>query len=299
MGVVLALQVGSKGALGGLGVVGLGVEHDEVDHAIIPGVPHVADSTGLVTRHSITVLVRGEVALGRRAAVVVERLGGFSRVELVMVQVVGGQVVSIVGNAARLVVTGSNHVWHLGGDVVHPLLPDIPVSLVEGSGITTPRGASSWLLALRQRFKKIRLNGASAGGSAIGTVVANAARVILAGQQAVVPVIGVRQITTMGKEVNLVVADGLLHKAVGQTSVGVSHVIQNTKGVGGLITSSAGSLERHDVGGSGAVGSLDLVVVGGGRLEAVDGDIVEELVALSYWADLRARGNTAIAIKQH
>lgn len=131
------LEVLGKGSLGGVGVVSLTVEGDEVSKTIVEGVPEVGDTLGLGTRHTETVLVSSVVALGRRAAEVVE-LGGGGAVGLVEVEVGGEGVLGVVKlGASSLVVTGKNHVGDLGGDVGHPLLPEIPVGLVDDAHITT------------------------------------------------------------------------------------------------------------------------------------------------------------------
>lgn len=298
MVVVLALEVGGKGGLGRVGVVSLGVQHDEMDEAVVPRVPEVANAAGHVAGHGVAVLVGSEVTLGWRAAVVVELLGRGGGVELVMVEIVSSKVVGVVGHAARLVVTRGNHVGDLCGDAVHPLLPDIPVGLVEGSGIAATRGASGGLLVLGEGLEEVGLDGTFARGSAVGAGVADTVGTALAGEEAVVPVVGIGHVTAMSEEVNLAVFNALHHEIVRLAGVGIAHVVQDTEDERGLVASGVSRLERHDFGGCGAVGRLDLVEIGGRGLEAIDSDVVEELIARSNRADLRARGDTAIAMER-
>jgi hypothetical protein len=62
MVIVLPMEVGGKGGLGGVGVVSLGVKHNEVDETVVPGVPEVANAIGHVAGHGVAVLVGGEIA---------------------------------------------------------------------------------------------------------------------------------------------------------------------------------------------------------------------------------------------
>lgn len=48
-------------------------------------------------------------------------------------------------------VTGQDHVRHLQGDVVEPLLPEVPIRLVDHRDITAERAALAGVLALRDR----------------------------------------------------------------------------------------------------------------------------------------------------
>ena len=54
-------------------------------------------------------------------------------------------------------VTGQDHVGDLGGNVVHPLLPQVPVGLVDDGDVTTLRTTLVGLLASRQRDEVLAL----------------------------------------------------------------------------------------------------------------------------------------------
>lgn len=90
------------------------------------------------------------------------------------------------------------------------------------------------------------------------------------------------------------VVNGLGELVESTASVGVAHVVENSDREALLVTSTAGSGELEDIGGSGAVGGLDLVVVGGVLLEAADLDLMEVLGALGD-GGLGARRSTVVA----
>lgn len=234
--------------------------------------------------------------LGRRAAVVGQVTLGSSAVGLVVVQISSEDVAGAVElGASSLVVTGQNHVRNLGGNITHPLLPQIPVRLVQGANITTLGTTLVGDFALGQGLLVLVRDGSTTGQGSAGAVVADRP-VILAGQNARVPVISITYVSTVpGKRGTLV--GGLDQILVGAMSVGVAHVVDDSHAELLVIAGLLGGLEAQDLRLGGAIGSRDLVVVGVASLEVVDGNLVEELTALGDSLDLRARRGAVIAVK--
>lgn len=187
-------------------------------------------------------------------------------------------------------VTGENHVRDLLGNATHPLLPQIPVGLVDGAHITTLGTTLVRDLALRQRL--LVLLSDTTGQLTARTVVANGP-VRLASHNTGGPIISVTDITTVPGESGLISCLGQV--LVGTLGIGVAHIVQDGNGELGRITSLAGGGEAQDLGLGCAIGGRDLVIVGLTRLEVGQGDFVEVLAALSDSLDLRARRGTVIA----
>lgn len=186
-------------------------------------------------------------------------------------------------------VTGQNHVRNLLGNATHPLLPQIPVGLVDNTHITTLGTTLVGDLASRQRL--LVLIGDTAGQLTAGAIVADGP-VRLASHDTGGPIISVTDVTTVPGEGSL--ASSLSQVLVGTLGVGVAHIVQDSNAELGGVTSLAGSGETQDLGLGGAIGGRDLVVVGLARLEVGEGDFVEVLAALGDSLDLRARGGTVI-----
>jgi len=91
-----------------------------------------------------------------------------------------------------------------------------------------------------------------------------------------VPVIGIRQITTVPQESNTIL-NSLVELLVGPLCVGIAHVVQNGNGESGIVSGSTSSGETQDIRNSGTVRRHDPVVVGSVGLESSELDIVEEL----------------------
>lgn len=126
---------------------------------VVKRVPEVGDTTTVLsTLHSEAVLERSEVTLGGRAGVVSEVRGLRGRVGLVVVEIGSELVVRTVKlGTSSLVVTGQDHVGDLGGDVVHPLLPQVPVGLVDHGDVTTLRTTLVGHLARGKRDQVLAL----------------------------------------------------------------------------------------------------------------------------------------------
>nr|POE86430.1 hypothetical protein CFP56_46614 [Quercus suber] len=264
-----AVQVAQEGVLGAVGEVGLAVERDEVREAVVEGVPEVADAARLGAGHAEAVLV-AEVGEGG--------VGG-GRVGLVVVQVGGQDVAGPVELGTRgLVVAGDGHVGDLAGELVHPLLPQVPVGLVEHAHVAAQGPALVRDLASGQRRLVLGGDGRAAGQLGRGAVVADGP-VALTRQDAGVPVVGVGDVAAVPGEGEPLVG-GLDQLLVGAVGIGVAHVVEDGDGEGALVPGGVGGPEVQDVGGGGAVGGIDLVVVGGGGLQVVELDVVVELAAL-------------------
>lgn len=234
----------------------------------------------------------GNVPLRRGAAVVGElvRLGS-GAVQAVVVEVRGQDLTRAVKlGAGGLVVARQDHVGHLGRDRGHPLLPEIPVGLVQGRHVAASGRALGGDLALRQR--RLVLGRDAAGQLGAGAVVADgpAAR---AGDDAAVPVVGVADVAAVpGKGHTFV--NSLVQLLIGTGGVGVAHVVEDADAEALLATGGAGRLEAQDVGGSRAVGGRNLIVVGRIGLQVLDLDVVVVLAALGD-GDLGARRRAGIA----
>lgn len=95
---------------------------------------------------------RVNLPLRWRTAVVGEIGGRCSGVGLVVVEVRGKHVAgSIELGASGLVVAGQNHVRDFEGNVVEPLLPEVPVRLVDYRDVTAKRPALTGVFPLGQR----------------------------------------------------------------------------------------------------------------------------------------------------
>lgn len=300
---LVAGEILGKGPLGAVGEVGFTVDGDEVGEAVVERVPEVADTAGLLTGHAETVLVSSEVSmhlsatstktvarclllpLGRRAAVISQSSLSSTAVGLVVIQVSSEDVAGAVElGTSSLVVTGQNHVGNLLGDITHPLLPQIPVRLIQDANITTLRATLVGNLALGEGLLVLVGDGTAAGQSTAGTVVANGP-VIFTRQNTRVPVISIADITTVPSE-SSTLAGSLRQVLVSTVGIGVAHVVQDCHAELLGVTSLLGGLEAQDLGRSGAIGSRDLVVVGGARAKVVERDLVEKLTALGDGLDL-------------
>jgi hypothetical protein len=173
-------------------------------------------------------LWRNNIPLRFGAAVVVQSRFGSRRVGLVIVEVGSqGVVASVELGACSLVVTRQNHVRNLGGDGVHPLLPQIPVGLVQNRHITALRSTLVGDLTGRQWCVEV-LSGVGrttrkSGGAAVVTDRPGA----LTGQDTTVPIVGVRNITSMpGKSETIL--NSVAKVLVSSMSVGVTHVVQHS-----------------------------------------------------------------------
>lgn len=182
-------QVAQEGILGRVGIVRLAVDRDEVSQSIVEGIPEVAHASRLGARHAETVLVGGKVPLRGRTRVVAQRGLGRAGVGAVEVEV-GGELVgaAVKLGAARFVVAREDLVGDLGGDGGHPLLPQVPVVLVDDGEIAPLRTSLVGDLAGGQGDQILGRNGIAARELRRGAVVADGP-VGLARQHARVPVI--------------------------------------------------------------------------------------------------------------
>jgi hypothetical protein len=80
-------------------------------------------------------------------------------------------------------------------------------------------------------------------------------------------------------------------------SISVTHVVQHGHTELLVITSLLGGLEAHDLRLGGAIGSSNLVVVSGARVEFFERNLVEEFTALGDSLDLGARWSAAVSIQ--
>lgn len=217
--------------------------------------------------------------LRRWTAVVGQVGGGAGGVGLIFIQVGGQNVAGTVElGAGGFVVAGQDHVRNLVGDTAtKPLLPQIPVGLVQHAHITTKRTTLVRDLACWKGVVVCRRVVSGREGS--GRAVVADWPVTLAGQDAGVPVVSVTEITTVPGESDTLV-DGVAELSEGALGVGVTHVVEDSHGEGSLVTSSKSGLEAQDWRCCGSIGSRNLVVVGGTGCQSCDGDIVEELTAL-------------------
>lgn len=164
------------------------------------------------------------------------------------------------------------------GNIIHPLLPEIPVGFIYYIHVTslgttlvgdfTRRERSQVFFGYRTRPRKSRA----------GAIVANIP-VSLTGKDPRIPIISITEISTVPRKSETVV-DRLVEHLVGAVGVGVTHVIQDGHGKGALCAGGAAGGEAEGVGGGGAVGGLDHVVISCVVLEVFQFDVVEELAAL-------------------
>ena len=191
-------------------------------------------------------------------------------------------------------VAREDHIRDLSSDLVHPLLPEIPVGLVQHAHIAALGAALVGDLASRKRHLVLRRNGEAAwklGGRAI---IADGP-VVLAGQDARVPVVSVADIATVPRKGNIVVVDSLVQVLVRSSRVGVAHVVDHGNIDLAVHASGAPGGEAQDVRGGGAIRGGDLVVIRGAGLEAADLDFVEVLAALGDSRDQGAGRGAAVA----
>lgn len=187
-------------------------------------------------------------------------------------------------------VSRKNHVRHLHGDTVDPLLPQIPIRLIQDTHVTTTRTTLVGDLAVRERSLVVWRH--TARKLAVAAVVAYWP-VTCAWQDAAIPVICVGNVTTMPGKGNSLI-NSLVELLERSAGIGVPHVIENSDSEGVFVTGVAGSLEAQHIGRRGAVGSRDLVVVGRVWLEVPNLNFVVELAALSD-GDLGARRRSVIS----
>lgn len=242
-----------KGPLGGVGKVGLAVERDEVGQTIVERVPEIADTAALGTGRTESVLESCKVAgkmlapssrllsrsgedlpLRGRAAVVRQVGGRVRRVWFVQVQPRRQRVVRpIVLGAAGLVVTGQNHVRQLETDIVHPLLPQIPVGLIDDAHVPSERTALVGFFTSWERCV-VALWVVTRGQLTVGSIVADRP-VVFARQHTIVPVVSVGDVATVPNKVDRVVEGGIKEVFVCPVGVGVPHVVDDghAEGFGG------------------------------------------------------------------
>lgn len=189
-------------------------------------------------------------------------------------------------------VARQHHVGDLGGDVVDPLLPQVPVGLVHDRDVAALGAALVRRLARRQR-RVVALGVVARGQLRRGAVVADGP-VVLAGEHAAVPVVGVAEVAAVPREAHGPLGDGLDELGVGAVGVGVAHVVEHGDGEGGGAAGGGGGGEGEHGGGGGAVGRGDLVAVGGAGLEVLELHVVEELAALGG-GDERAGRRAVVA----
>lgn len=311
---LVAGEILSKGPLGAVGEVGFTVDGDEVGKTVVERVPEVADTAGLLTGHAETVLVGSEVSmhlsvtftkivawclllpLGRRAAIVSQGILSSTAVGLVVIQISSEDVAGTVElGTSSLVVTGQNHVGNLLGDITHPLLPQIPVGLVQDAHITTLGTPLVGNLALGEGLLVLVGDGTAAGQSTAGAVVANGP-VIFTRQNTRVPVVSIADITTVPSE-SSTLAGSLGQVLVSTVGIGVAHVVQDSHAELLRVTGLLGGLEAQDFGRGGAIGGRNLVVIGGARAKVVERDLMEELTALGDGLDLGARRSAVVAME--
>lgn len=177
---------------------------------------------------------------------------------------------------ARL--TWVDHVRDPVGDVAHPLLPQVPVGLVDGTHVSTLGTTLVCDLTLWEGRVVLDGNCTGSGEGSRGPVVADGP-VARTWEDAGVPVISVGDVAAVPRKGDAIV-DGLEELLVGAASVGVPHVVEHGDGERFLVASWSGGGEAQDARGCRAVPAGDLVVVGLSRLEAGDLHLVEELAAL-------------------
>lgn len=132
-------------------------------------------------------------------------------------------------------VARQNHIWHLETDVVHPLLPQVPVGLKNHAHVSSLGYTLVWDLALGQgRF--VALWVVTRRQLAVGAIIANWP-VVFIGQHAIVPVIGVGYTATVPDKADGTVRSGIDELLIRAIGVGVAYVIDNsdTEGLRGAV----------------------------------------------------------------
>lgn len=125
-------------------------------------------------------------------------------------------------------ISRKNHIRHLSGNGVDPLLPEVPVRLVQHAHITTSGAALVGDLPMGNRDIVLSRNGEVLWQLGRGAVVADGP-VVLAWQDARLTVVGIANVASvLGKRSALV--DGLDQLLVCATGIGVSHIIQHGHG---------------------------------------------------------------------
>lgn len=189
-------------------------------------------------------------------------------------------------------VARQHHVGDLGGDVVDPLLPQVPVGLVHHRDVTALGATLVRRLARRQR-RVVALGVVAGGQLRRGAIVADGP-VVLAGEHATVPVVGVAEVTAVPREAHAALGDGLDQLGIRAISVGVAHVVEHGDGEGRGAAGGGGGGEGEHRGRGGAVGRGNLVAVGRTGLEVLELDVMEELATLSS-RDQRAGRRAVVA----
>lgn len=195
--------------------------------------------------------------------------------------------------ARGFMVTRQDHVGNLESDVVEPLLPQIPVGLIQHAHITTLRATLVGDFARGQGLLVLLWQRATAGKCRTGAVVADRP-VVGTSKYTRVPVIGVTEVTSVPGECSSF-SGSLDQLLVCAMSIGVSHIIQYSDAERTRVTGRTASLEAEDLRLGGAIGGRDLVVVGGVGLQTVNAHLVEELTALGDRLDLGAGRSTVVS----
>ncbi len=171
-----------------------------------------------------------------------------------------------------------DHVGNPLEDTVHPLLPNVPVSLVDWICITTLGTALIWDLPCRNRVIVLGWEGSwRCVGEGRGTTVV-ADLTLLASKNTVIPVVSVRDITAMPSKGNTAV-HSLVEVLICTLSVGVAHVVEDSDRELLGIACSASCGEFQGLGSGGTIARRDGVIVGGSRLEVLEQDVVKVLAA--------------------
>ncbi len=285
--------------------------------SVVKRIPEIPNTPGLRAGHAETVDVSGEVSAGMldssgcvwgldqggkdlndsplrgRAAVVGQtglRDGG---VCLIIVEVRGQDISwAVEFRARRFVIAGQNHVRDLDGQIVDPLLPQIPVALVQHAHIASLGATLVGNLACWQR-NLVLVGHRGRAGQLGGCAIIADGPAILAGQDAGVPVVSVRDIASVPDKSNVV--GGSEKLLVRSLCVGVAHVVDNRHLEGVFVTGGFQSSKTKNARGSGAVCRLDAVVVSRIVLEVINLDVVEELTALRH-DNIRARRSTIVSV---
>jgi hypothetical protein len=185
-------------------------------------------------------------------------------------------------------VTRNNHVRDLAGDVSHPLLPEVPVGFIQHTHITATRASLVRDFSSGKRGLVLVRDRTSSGKSRAGAVIAHGP-VVSAGKDTGVPVIRVTDVTPVPRESSSL-RDSLENFTMGAMRVGVAHIVEHSNAEWSPITSGPSRREAQHFGLCGTIGTGDLIVVRGIRLQMLEGDLVEELAALGDRLDCRTGG---------
>ena len=247
--------------------------------AIVEAVPEIANTTRLGARHAEAVLVGSEVSLRSWTGIVCQISLWCSSVGDVVVHVGSHDVFRAVKlHAGSLVVARVDHVGNLLEDIVHPLLPDIPIGFVDGACITTLGATLVWNLTWWNRVVVFGREGrwGRVGEGRGATVVTDLT--LFTSKDTVVPVVSVRDVTSVPSKGKTAVGS-LVEVLVCTLSVGIAHVVEDSDGelLGVVCGASCG--EAQGLGSCGPIAGRDGVVVSGSRLEVLEQDVVEVLAA--------------------